>query len=178
MSEAKEGSARAPLPPPSPPPPEVMGAAWGNMSWRARLILVLQRRWPRVTRLPLVRRWFAVAGVRLITEVALAKRRCREGALPDSELSPEDPLGARGDRLIGCIILVVGAMVILGRHMGRLLLSLGAFVLIVVPFLLWPPWWPHIRSAFDVARRDEELRQRWEDEAARRDLESDRDPEP
>jgi hypothetical protein len=177
VSEAKEGSARAPLPPPSPPPPEVMRAAWRDMPWRTRLILVLQRRWPRVTRLPLVRRWFAGAGVRLITEVALAKRRRREGALPDSERSPEDPFGARGDRLIGCIILVVGVMVILGRHMGRLLLSLAAFVLLV-PFLLWPPWWPLIRSIFDVVRRDEELRQRWEDEAARRDLESDRDPEP
>jgi hypothetical protein len=46
--------------------------------------------------------------------------------------------------------------VILGRHLGYLLLALGAAAL-VTPFLLWPPFWPMIISAFDAARRDDDL---------------------
>ena len=46
---------------------------------------------------------------------------------------------AHGDRLIYGIITMVGVAVILVRHLGHLLLALGAFALLV-PFLLWPPF--------------------------------------
>jgi hypothetical protein len=68
----------------------------------------------------------------------------------------------------------MGITAIVARLLGHALVSLAAFVLLV-PFLLWPPWWPLIRTAFDAARHNEELRQRWEDEAAaRRDTRDDR----
>ena len=158
MSEDRnEPSDRAPVPPRSVPPHEVLGAAWRRLPWRARLILLLHRLWPQLTRLPLFRSWFAWAFVGLITEVGSAKARRRAGDLPD-EVFEE----TRGDRLIRRIIIVVGVTVILARHLGRLALSIGAFAFLI-PFLLWPPLWPEIRIAIDAARRD---------------LEDDRDPEP
>jgi hypothetical protein len=120
--------------------------------------LLLHRAWPRLTRLPLFRRWFAWAAVRLIAQVGLAKKaRSAAGGLPDEVF-----VEPRGDRLILRIIIMAGVTVILVRHMGRLLLSLGAFALLI-PFLLWPPLWPEIKIAYDAARRDLE--------------EDDRDPE-
>ncbi|MGH6906168.1 MAG: hypothetical protein ACREIR_25895 [Geminicoccaceae bacterium] len=158
MSEARnERSGRAPVPPRSVPPPEVVGAAWRRLPWRARLILLLHRLWPQLTRLPLLRRWLARAVIRFITEVGLAKARRRAGDLPD-EVFEE----TRGERLIRHITIVVGVTVILARHLGRLVLSIGAFAFLI-PFLLWPPLWPEIRIAIDAARRD---------------LEDDRDPKP
>jgi hypothetical protein len=157
MSKAhKEPCARAPV------SSEIAGAVWRSLPWQARLPLLLHWRWPRLTRLPLFGRWFAWAAVRMITEVGVAKKRRREGALPDSGLSPSDPVRARGDRLISRIVVAVGVALILARHLGGLLLSLSAFALLI-PFMLWPPLWPEIKIAIDAARRD---------------LEDDRDDEP
>jgi hypothetical protein len=66
-------------------------------------------------------------------------------------------LAPRFDRVLRGIVMVCGVVVILGRHLGHLLLALGAAALIT-PLLLWPPFWPMIISAFDAARRDDDLR--------------------
>jgi hypothetical protein len=152
--------------------PEIAVAAWRRLPWRARLVLLVQKAWPRLSGVPFVRRWVVWAVVRMITEVALARKARREaGGLPDEVF-----VESRGDLLIRRSIGVVAVAAIAVRHVGYLVVSIGALALLI-PFLLWPPWWPLIRSLFDVARRDAELQQRSEDQAARRDLEDDRDTE-
>jgi hypothetical protein len=131
---------------------EMARAAWSRLPWRARLLLMLYRQWPGLGNWPFLGRWVACAHVRLFDRVLEA---CPAGkgmpvGTPNAVL-----LRARGDRLIHAIILVVGLAVILARHLGRLLLSLGAFALLI-PFLLWPPCWPELFNAFDSARRDAE----------------------
>jgi hypothetical protein len=126
------------------------GAAWRRLPWRARLLLLLHRRWPRLTRLPLFGRWLAWAVVWLITQVGLAKARRAAGGLPDVVF-----VESRGDRLIRRLIVVMGVTAVIVRHLGRLVLALGALALLT-PFLLWPPCWPELRIAYDAARRDAE----------------------
>jgi len=111
---------------------------------------VLHREWPGLGSWPLLGRWVACAHVRLLDRV-LEARHAGEGT-PVGKWNAV-LLGARGDRLIHTIILVVGTAVILVRHLGRLLLSLGAFALLI-PFLLWPPCWPELGIALNGARRD------------------------
>jgi hypothetical protein len=65
-------------------------------------------------------------------------------------------LAPRFDRVLHGIVMLYGVAVILGRHLGRLLLALGAAALIT-PLLLWPPCWPMLISAFDAARRDDDF---------------------
>jgi hypothetical protein len=134
----------------APVSPEVAGAAWRRLPWGARLLLLLHRSWPRLTRLPLLRRWLAWAVVRFITEVGSAKARRRAGDLPDEVF-----VESRGDRLIRRLILVMGIAAIIVRHLGRLVLALGALAFLT-PFLLWPPCWPELRTAYDAARREAE----------------------
>jgi hypothetical protein len=129
---------------------EMARAAWCRLPWRARLLLMVFREWPGLGRWPLMGRWLACAHVRLLDGV-LEAHHTGKGMLvgtPNAVL-----LGARGDRLIHTIIFMVGIAVILVRHLGRLLLSLGAFALLI-PFLLWPPCWPELGIALNGARRD------------------------
>jgi hypothetical protein len=131
---------------------EMARAAWCRLPWRARLLLALHRAWSGLGSWPLLGRWLAWAHVRLLDRV-LEARHAGEG-MP---VGPPNVvlLGARADRLIHTIILVAGIAVILLRHLGRLLLSLGAFALLI-PFLLWPPCWLELGIALDAARRDAE----------------------
>jgi hypothetical protein len=134
---------------------ELARAAWSALPWRSRLLLTLHREWRGLGDWPLIGRRIASAHLALFDRV-LDEEKARRGG-EGASVGPPDAvfLGARGDRIISSIILVVGVTGILVRHLGRLLLALGALALLT-PFLLWPPCWPELRIAYDAAQRDAE----------------------
>ena len=134
---------------------EIARVAWCGLPWRARLLLMLYRQWRWLGSWPFFRHWIAWAHVRLFDQALEEQGKATPGG--GAPAKPPDAvfLGARGDRLIHNIITVIGIAVILVRHLGHLLLALGALALLT-PFLLWPPSWPELRIAYDVARRDAE----------------------